>query len=65
MDYFTPIRPNIMRCVRFWRQQSLRGDLMDKGGSFNIDLYLRYLDVINEQVTINNSRDTNITNLSK
>jgi hypothetical protein len=65
MDYFTPIRPNIMRCVRFWRQQSLRGDLMDKGGSFNIDLYLRYLDVINEQVTINNSRDTNVTNLSK
>jgi hypothetical protein len=65
MDYFTPIRPNIMRCVRFWRQQSLRGDLMDKGGSFNIDLYLRYLDVINEQVTINNTRDINTTPVSK
>lgn len=49
-NIFTPIRPNIMKCVRFWRNQSLRGDMMDKGGSFNIDLYLRYLDAINEQV---------------
>lgn len=49
-NYFQPIRPNVMRCARFWRNQSLRGDLMDKGGSFNIDLYLRYLDAINEQI---------------
>lgn len=49
-NYFQPIRPNVMRCARFWRNQSLRGDLMDKGGSFNIDLYLRYLEAINEQI---------------
>jgi len=49
-NIFTPVRPNIMRCVRFWREQSLRGDLMDKGGSFNVNLYLSYLEVINEQV---------------
>lgn len=49
-NYFQPVRPNVMRCARFWRNQSLRGDLMDKGGSFNIDLYLRYLDAINEQI---------------
>jgi hypothetical protein len=49
-NIFIPLRPNIMKCVRFWRKQSLRGDMLDKGGSFNIDLYLRYLDVINEQV---------------
>lgn len=49
-NYFQPVRPNVMRCARFWRNQSLRGDLMDKGGSFNIELYLRYLEVINEQI---------------
>ena len=49
-NIFIPIRPNIMRCVRFWREQSLRGDLMDKGGSFNVNLYLSYLEIINEQV---------------
>ncbi|MEY2868247.1 MAG: hypothetical protein RIR01_671 [Bacteroidota bacterium] len=49
-NYFQPVRPNVMRCARFWRNQSLRGDLMDKGGSFNIDLYLRYLEAINEQI---------------
>ena len=40
---FTPIRPNVMTCVRWWRNQSSH---QDKGGSFNIELYLDYL---NEQ----------------
>ena len=40
---FTPIRPNVMACVRWWRNQSVKED---KGGSFNIQLYLDYL---NEQ----------------
>lgn len=40
---FTPIRPNVMNCVRWWRNQSVKED---KGGSFNISLYLDYL---NEQ----------------
>jgi len=61
-NYFQPIRPNVMRCARFWRNQSLRGDLMDKGGSFDIDLYLRYLDAINEQIQrpIVNRNNSNI-----
>lgn len=37
---FIPIRPNVMACVRWWRNQSLKED---KGGSFNIELYLDYL----------------------
>jgi hypothetical protein len=45
---FTPIRPNVMTCVRWWRNQSVKED---KGGSFNIQLYLDYL---NEQDFNNN-----------
>ena len=37
---FTPIRPNVMNCVRWWRNQSIHED---KGGSFNLELYLDYL----------------------
>lgn len=37
---FTPIRPNVMACVRWWRNQSSH---QDKGGSFNLELYLDYL----------------------
>lgn len=52
-NYFIPYpkerRANILKYLRFWRNQSLRGDLMDKGGSFNIKLYLDYLDVIQNQ----------------
>jgi hypothetical protein len=40
---FTPIRPNVMNCVRWWRNQSVHED---KGGNFNLQLYLDYL---NEQ----------------
>ena len=45
---FTPIKPNVMACVRWWRNQSVKED---KGGSFNISLYLDYL---NEQDFNNN-----------
>lgn len=37
---FTPLHPNVMQCVRWWRSQSITED---KGGSFNIYLYLDYL----------------------
>jgi hypothetical protein len=37
---FTPIKPNVMACVRWWRSQSVKED---KGGNFNINLYLDYL----------------------
>lgn len=45
---YTPIKPNVMACVRWWRNQSVKED---KGGSFNIALYLDYL---NEQDFNNN-----------
>ena len=52
-NYFVPYpherRTNILRYLRFWKNQSLRGDLMDKGGSFNVSLYLDYLDAIQNQ----------------
>jgi hypothetical protein len=64
-NYFQPVRPNVMRCARFWRNQSLRGDLMDKGGSFNIELYLRYLEVINEQIQRPNVNSGNSNFVSK
>ena len=64
-NYFQPVRPNVMRCARFWRNQSLRGDLMDKGGSFNIELYLRYLEVINEQIRRLNVNRVNSNFVSK
>ena len=34
----------IARIIRFWREQSLNDD---KGGSFNLDLYLDYCTIIN------------------
>jgi hypothetical protein len=38
--------------LRFWKRPSLPGYLMDRGGSFNLKLYLLYLDQIrNEQPT--------------
>lgn len=40
---------NIKFISDWWKKQSLRGELKDKGGSFNIELYLDYLSVINEQ----------------
>jgi hypothetical protein len=49
VEYPKPLRVNINKYKRFWTNQSLRGDLMDKGGSFNVNLYLDYLDAINYQ----------------
>lgn len=40
---------NLGRIIKFWRNKSLRGDIKDKGGSFDINLYLRYLDVLNSK----------------
>jgi len=33
----------LMQCVRFWEGQTLT-QCGDKGGSFNIELYFRYLE---------------------
>jgi hypothetical protein len=35
---------NLHRAIRFWTEQSLT-QCGDKGGSFNIDLYLRVIEV--------------------
>jgi len=64
-DYIVYIRPNIRRVMKFWQNKSLRGDLMDKGGSFNLELYLRYLDVINEQVDRPALENVNANSLQK
>jgi hypothetical protein len=44
-----------MACVRWWRNQSVKED---KGGSFNIALYLDYLNEqdFNEYKTFENER---------
>ena len=40
---------NIKFISDWWIKQSLRSELKDKGGSFNVNLYLDYLAIINEQ----------------
>lgn len=49
VEYPKSLRVNINKYKKFWTNQSLRGDLLDKGGSFNVNLYLDYLEAINEQ----------------
>lgn len=41
-----PIRPNILRMKKFWTNKS---SAEDKGGSFNMNLYLAYLSAIENQ----------------
>jgi len=42
---YTPRVPFVLnRAIRFWTEQSLT-QCGDKGGNFNIDLYLRVLEV--------------------
>lgn len=42
---YEPREPfNLGRAIKFWTQQSLT-QCKDKGGSFDVDLYLRVLDV--------------------
>lgn len=35
--------------LRFWGRPSLPGYLEDKGGTFNLDLYLRYLKAVTNE----------------
>lgn len=37
-------RPNLMDCISFWKGKSVKED---KGGTFNLELYLSYLSAIN------------------
>jgi hypothetical protein len=43
-NVFIPYPPNIMHCIKFWKNQSLK-HCDDKGGSFNVQLYLDYLEI--------------------
>lgn len=38
---------NLFQSMRFWTRQSLT-DCRDKGGSFDLDLYMRYLEAISD-----------------
>ena len=57
-NIFSPLPINIMRVITWWKKQSMPGIYKDKGGSFNLDLYLDYLQVINEQVQTRKNYDT-------
>jgi len=46
INHFIPASPNIARIMRYWKNQSSEND---KGGSFNLTLYLDYLNVISQQ----------------
>jgi len=46
INHFIPATPNIARIMRYWKSQSSEND---KGGSFNLTLYLDYLNVISHE----------------
>ena len=43
---FIPVKSDLATMMRFWKGQKVKED---KGGSFNLTLYLDYLNVINHQ----------------
>lgn len=43
---FIPLKPNLMYMIKKWRNKNNK---YEKSGSFNVELYLDYLAVINEQ----------------
>ena len=57
-NIFIPLPMNIMKVITWWKDKSMPGVYKDKGGSFNLDLYLDYLQVINEQVQTRKNYDT-------
>jgi len=46
MDNPKKPRPNLMDCISFWKGKSVKED---KGGTFDLDLYLAYLQAINTE----------------
>jgi hypothetical protein len=42
------LHSSVMTYIKFWSRPSLRGELEDKGGSFNVELYFAYLRKIYE-----------------
>jgi|688.fasta_scaffold958425_2 hypothetical protein len=43
-NVFIPYPKDIMQCIKFWKNQTLT-QCEDKGGSFNVQLYLDYLEI--------------------
>ncbi len=48
VNTFIPLKPNLMYMIRKWRSKNTK---YEKSGSFNVDLYLDYLAVINDYPT--------------
>lgn len=48
VNTFIPLKPNLMYMIRKWRSKNTPEE---KSGSFNVDLYLDYLAVINDYPT--------------
>ena len=46
INTYIPVKPHIARIQRWWKNQSIHDD---KGGSFNVTLYLDYLNAINQR----------------
>lgn len=42
------LHSSVITYINFWSRPSLRGELEDKGGSFNVELYFAYLRKIYE-----------------
>lgn len=43
---FIPLRATMLPILQFWRGTTLRGEIKERAGSFNVALYLDYLEVI-------------------
>ena len=43
---FIPLNPNVKAIIDFWTKKSLGAGCKDKGGNFNLELYLKYLEAI-------------------
>jgi hypothetical protein len=56
IPYPDHLRSQIKVYINFWSKKSLGKGLKDKGGSFNLNLYLDYLEVVNSQVNENESK---------
>jgi hypothetical protein len=50
-------RPNLMDCISFWKGKSVKED---KGGTFDLDLYLAYLTAINVECPPSKSNQSNL-----
>jgi hypothetical protein len=48
VNTFIPLKPNLMYMIRKWRSKNTK---YEKSGSFNVELYLDYLTVINDYTT--------------